>query len=67
MTDLYVCPVCGYDRLADPPWDNESPSDEIWSSCGTHFGYDDAAGGDTARRQARHRELRENWIAKGMP
>jgi hypothetical protein len=66
MTDLYVCPVCGYDRLADPPWDNESPSDEICPSCGTHFGYDDAAGGDAARRQARHRELRESWIAKGM-
>jgi len=67
MSDLYLCPVCGYDRLSEPPWNNESASDEICPSCGTHFGYDDAAGGQADHRQARHRELRSRWIARGMP
>jgi hypothetical protein len=67
VSELYVCPVCGYDRLEDPPWDNESPSDDICPSCGTQFGYHDATGGDAAYRQVRHRELRERWIARGMP
>lgn len=67
MRDQYLCPVCGYDRLDEPPWDNESPSDEICPSCGTHFGYDDAAGGSAAQRQARHRDLRERWKAAGCP
>lgn len=67
MSDRYTCPVCGYGGLTEPPWDNDAPSDEICASCGTHFGYDDAAGGDAARRQAKYRELRERWIARGMP
>lgn len=67
MSELYACPVCGYGELREPPWDNDSPSDEICPSCGTQFGYDDAAGGDAARRQVRHRELREAWVARGMP
>lgn len=63
--DATRCPVCGYPGLAGPPWTGNSPSDEICPSCGTQFGYDDAAGGDLARRRQRHRELREAWIATG--
>lgn len=61
----YVCPVCGYDGLYDPSWNNGVGSDEICPSCGTQFGYDDMAGGDAARREARHRELRTQWVEGG--
>ncbi len=63
--DSFVCPVCGYDRLYEPPWSNDVGSDEICPCCGIHFGYDDMAGGDAARREARHRELRTRWIDGG--
>lgn len=65
MTAAYVCPVCGYDFLREPPWDNDAPSDEICPSCGTQFGYDDAAGGRADQRQVRHRELRARWKSSG--
>lgn len=48
----YICPVCGYDRLDEPPADYS-----ICSSCGTEFGYDDFA--------LSHEELRKRWIANG--
>jgi hypothetical protein len=63
--DRFVCPVCGYDCLYEAPWNDGVGSDEICPSCGTHFGYDDMAGGDAARREARHRELRSRWIDGG--
>lgn len=66
MTNGFLCPVCGYEDLLEPAWDNDSPSDDICPSCGTQFGYDDFAG-DTGRRQARHRELRERWKDAGCP
>ena len=52
MSATHTCPVCGYAGLDDPPWQGGAPSDEICPSCGTHFGYDDAAGGDVERMQA---------------
>lgn len=63
----YVCPVCGYDGLYDIPWDENAASDEICPCCGTHFGYDDAAGGDREHRRGLYRELRERWKAAGCP
>lgn len=67
MTETFVCPVCGYDGLYEPAWDNDAPSDEICPSCGTHFGFDDAAGGEADRRAIRHRELRDHWRASDCP
>jgi hypothetical protein len=49
---MYTCPVCGYDRLRRSPDD-----DLICPSCGTQFGYTDAA--------RSHAELRRVWIAGG--
>ncbi|MDX6274909.1 MAG: hypothetical protein QOJ92_2119 [Frankiales bacterium] len=64
VPDRFLCPVCGYPDLVEPPWRDDSASDEICPSCGTHFGYDDA--GDAAQRQAAHRRLREAWVSGGM-
>jgi hypothetical protein len=66
MSDRFLCFACGYPKLVEPPWDNDEGSDEICPSCGIHFGYDDAAGGDPARREEVYREWRLGWIAGGM-
>jgi rubredoxin len=63
----HTCPVCGYPYLKEEPWQGNSASFEICSSCGTHFGYDDAAGGDVARRSAKYAALRAKWKAAGFP
>jgi hypothetical protein len=60
------CPVCGYD-LGFKPWDGDSASFEICPSCGIQFGYTDAAGGDTIRRQLLYQQWRKRWIGQGMP
>jgi hypothetical protein len=51
---MYICPVCGYDQLEDPPTDYN-----ICECCGTEFGYHDA--------HRSHAELRQRWIMAGMP
>jgi len=48
----YLCPVCGYARLENPPSDFN-----ICPSCGTEFGYSDS--GTTFQ------SLREHWVASG--
>jgi len=61
----YQCPVCGY-GLDFEPWDqNEEPADEMCPQCGIQFGYDDAAGGDTNKRQEIYKQWRERWEKKG--
>ena len=67
MTAPYPCPVCGFPDLHEPPWQGNAASDEICPSCGTHFGYDDDAGGDAAQREAIYRQRRETWRAAGTP
>lgn len=61
-----LCPVCGYPDLDEPAWNGTSPSDDICTSCGTQFGYDDFAT-DPARRTERHRLLRQRWRDRGCP
>jgi hypothetical protein len=54
------CPVCGYDELDEPAFDDVgAPSYDICDCCGTQFGYHDA--------RTPHAVLREKWVAKGMP
>ena len=53
MADRRVCLACGYGELTESPWSNGSPSDEICPACGTHFGFDDVAGGDPAGTRGR--------------
>jgi hypothetical protein len=49
----YLCPVCGYDSLSDPP-----EAYMICPCCGTEFENDD--------EDLTHAELRQQWIAKSM-
>ena len=38
----YICPVCGFDQLNEPPYDDKNnPSYEICSCCGFEFGVDE--------------------------
>ncbi|QOY36647.1 hypothetical protein AWH56_002945 [Anaerobacillus isosaccharinicus] len=53
----YICPICGYDKLEEIPYDKEgNPSYEICSCCGFEFGYDDHSEGKTFA------EYRQLWI-----
>lgn len=57
---MYICPVCGYDKLTEEPYDDDgNPSYEICNCCGFEFGYDDSSEG-------RSFEIyRKRWIEKG--
>jgi hypothetical protein len=57
----YLCPVCGYRELQEPPED-----DTICPSCGTHFGYHDYSRDPEIRRR-RWFELRQQWLACDAP
>jgi hypothetical protein len=59
----FVCPVCGFDGLAEPP---RSPrtgggSFEICPSCGFEFGVTDDDLGVS------YDDWRRGWIERGMP
>jgi len=66
----HYCPACGF-PLDEPAWvDPDAPgggSQKICQSCDIQFGYEDAAGGDPARRRQLWREWRERWVADGCP
>lgn len=54
---MFICPVCGYDKLNEEPYDDDgNPSYEICNCCGFEFGYDE--GKDFANYQ-------EKWIKNG--
>lgn len=50
---MYTCPVCGYERLAEPPMNFT-----ICPCCGTEFEYDDYG--------TPYAELRRRWILNGF-
>ncbi len=50
---MYICPVCGYDKLEDPPKDCN-----ICPCCATEFGINDYDWGVEV--------LRNDWIERGM-
>ncbi|WP_040214192.1 hypothetical protein [Clostridium polynesiense] len=57
---MYICPVCGYDKLREEPYDNDgNPSYEICNCCGFEFGYDDSSEGRNFET------YRKRWIEKG--
>lgn len=57
----YICPVCNYDELFEPPYDESGTgSDEICPCCGFQFGYD-----DFPNKEAEIMLWREKWIKGG--
>lgn len=55
-----MCPVCGFGRLSEPPYDQYGcASFDICPCCGTEFGYDDS--------KVAHEKLRKSWLADGAP
>lgn len=58
-SETFICPVCGYDSLDEPAYDEYGCSSfALCPSCGTEFGYDDST--------VKHDELRKRWIKGGM-
>lgn len=58
-SQIYLCPVCEYDKLDEPPYDSFGyPTYNMCPCCGTEFGYDDVT--------KKHSELRNAWIGNGM-
>lgn len=45
---MFICPVCGYDKLTEEPYDRDgNPSYEVCDCCGFEFGFDDGSAGHT--------------------
>ena len=58
---MYICPVCGYDKLAEEPYDQDgNPSYEICNCCGFEFGFDDESEGNSFE------SYRQKWIDDGV-
>lgn len=56
----YVCPVCGYEGLDEPPKsEDDSHSYEICPCCGFEFGFDDESEGHS------YQSYRRNWVVEG--
>lgn len=58
---MFICPVCGYDKLIEEPYDDGSPSYEICNCCGFEFGYDDSGEGRSFEIYLK------KWIERGAP
>jgi hypothetical protein len=62
VEDKFVCPVCGFDQLDDPPVDEDGDGlFEICPSCGFQFGVSDDDEGFT------YASWRAKWVSVGMP
>ncbi len=56
----YMCPVCGFDRLKEPPYSSQKePSYGICPCCGFEFGF------DGANNQIAFIDFRQRWIKNG--
>jgi hypothetical protein len=64
-----ICPVCGYDELREPAYDEDGGGNfEYCDSCRFHFGYHDRGYGiEEPETHKIHQEWREKWIKDGMP
>lgn len=59
-----ICPVCGFNKLDEKPYDKyDCPSHEICPCCGTEFGYDDKV--KDKSRIKRWKELQLEWVRNG--
>jgi len=56
----YICPVCGYPKLKEQPYDKDgNPSYVICDCCGFEFGFDDSS------KNFSYKEYRKKWIEDG--
>ncbi|MGG5737376.1 hypothetical protein [Bacillus cereus group sp. IBL03679] len=56
----FVCLVCGFNELLEPPYDEDGdPSYEICPCCGFQFGFDDCDQGHTFVK------YRKKWLEEG--
>ncbi len=56
----YTCPVCGFDKLKELPYDQGNlPSYEICPCCGFEFGL------DGVNNQIAFTDFRQRWIKNG--
>lgn len=65
----YICPVCGYDDLEGPAYNEYNyASHEICTCCRFQFGDDDdveISDGVFLTREEAHKTYREKWIENG--
>lgn len=59
MNKQYICPVCNYPKLDEPPYLDGVATFVICPSCGTEFGYDDVS--------KTFEQLRKQWKDAGCP
>lgn len=58
---LTICPVCGFEKLREPPYDKWGyPSYEICPCCGFEYGFDDSS------KKMTFDGYREKWIKEGF-
>ena len=56
----YMCPVCGFDSLAEPAFDEHGlPSYEVCPCCGFEFGF------DSSNEPAAFARYRNKWLESG--
>lgn len=56
----YICPVCGFDGLKEPPYGQQNmPSYEICPCCGFEFGF------DGMNNQIAFTDFRQRWSNNG--
>lgn len=57
----YICPICGYDKLNKPPYDEiGEPTFKTCPCCGFEYGYDDYINKETFE------SYREKWLANNF-
>ena len=60
MNKKYICPVCGFDGLAEEPYGkNNEPSHEVCPCCGFEFGF------DGSNDSAVFVKFHKNWVKNG--
>jgi hypothetical protein len=62
VNKFYTCPVCGYEKMEDPPFSKEEgrSSFEFCPCCAFQFGVTDRDKGYT------YEQWRDKWVKEGM-